>query len=85
MKITPCSSISAPKHAKATAFVKLGLFKNLQSFREFEARIAALLTTKDRGDAFEVFAEAYLATQPIVQAQDVWPFDAVLGKGDGAL
>jgi len=65
----PCSSISAPKHSKATAFVKQGLFKNLQSFREFESRNVALPTTKDRGDAFEVFAEAYLATKPIDQAQ----------------
>ncbi|MBM4311145.1 MAG: hypothetical protein FJ119_09410 [Deltaproteobacteria bacterium] len=77
MNFRPCNRISAPKHLKAGAFVKQPLFNKLQSFQELESRIAALPTTKDRGDAFEVFAEAYLATQPIVQAQDVWPFDAI--------
>ena len=31
----------------------------------------------DRGDAFEVFAEAYLATQKLVGAEEVWPADQV--------
>ena len=34
-------------------------------------------TKKDRGDAFEVFAEAYLATQKLVSAEEVWPADQV--------
>jgi hypothetical protein len=38
-----------------------GLFDGLDSFTELEVRIAALPTHQDRGDAFEVFAEAYLA------------------------
>ena len=32
---------------------------------------------QDRGDAFEVFAEAYLATQKLVGAEEVWPADQV--------
>ena len=70
-------SMQKPRHTKVDRFLKQRLFESLVSFSEFESRIAALPTTKDRGDAFEVFAEAYLATQPIVQAKDVWPFDAV--------
>lgn len=31
----------------------------------------------ERGDAFEVFAEDYLATQKLVGAEEVWPADQV--------
>ena len=34
-------------------------------------------TNRDRGDAFEVFAEAYLATQKINEAREVWPFESI--------
>ena len=34
-------------------------------------------TLQDRGAAFEVFAEAYLATQKLVGAEEVWPADQV--------
>jgi superfamily II DNA or RNA helicase len=44
---------------------------------ELQERITALPTKKDRGDAFEVFAEAYLATQPSQQAKLVWPFSSI--------
>ena len=54
-----------------------GLFTGLESFADLEARIAALPTQQDRGDAFEVFAEAYLATQKLVGAEEVWPADQV--------
>ncbi len=66
-----------PKHPKTKAFHGQKLFHGLSSFRELESRISALKTNKERGDAFEVFAEAYLATQPITQAKHVWPFDAI--------
>jgi predicted helicase len=36
-----------------------------------------LPSEKDRGDAFEVFAEAYLSTQKSAQAKEVWPDRAV--------
>ncbi len=66
-----------PKHPAATRFLNNGLFDDLSNFTEIEARISALPTTKEIGDAFEVFAEAYLATQKIAQAQAVWPFDSI--------
>ncbi len=42
-------------------------------FADLEASIAALPLERERGNAFEVFAEAWLATQRIPQARDVWP------------
>lgn len=54
-----------------------GLFDNLTAFSEIEGRISNLPSNKERGDAFEIFAEAYFATQKIAQAQEVWPFEAV--------
>jgi len=65
------------KHPAAVRFLNNGLFDDLTSFMDIEACISALPTTKEIGDAFEVFAEAYLATQKIAQAQEVWPFDAI--------
>ena len=66
-----------PRHRRTHHFLALGLFDRLESFAELEARIAALPTQKDRGDAFEVFAEAYLATQKLGGAEEVWPADQV--------
>ena len=64
-----------PRHQKTPQFREAKLFHDLDSFAGLEARIAALPTEKDRGDAFEVFAEAYLAIQKTAQAEEVWPFD----------
>jgi superfamily II DNA or RNA helicase len=61
-----------PKHKKASYFRTKGLFSDLLSFKELENRIANLPET-ERGDAFEVFAEAYLKTQPIHQVEEIWP------------
>jgi superfamily II DNA or RNA helicase len=63
----------AARHPRARHFSASGLFGGLGSFAELEARIAALDGNKERGDAFEVFAEAYLATQKITQSDEVWP------------
>jgi hypothetical protein len=65
------------KHPAAARFLNNGLFDDLITFAEIEARISALPTTKEISDAFEVFAEAYLSTQKIAQAAEVWPFDAI--------
>lgn len=65
------------RHPATTRFLNKGLFDGLSSFAEIEARISALPSNKEIGDAFEVFAEAYLATQKIVQAREVWPFEAI--------
>ena len=61
------------KHSQSTKFTAAGIFSGLKIFSELEARISALPLEKERGDAFEVFAEAYFATQPICQAKKVWP------------
>lgn len=52
-----------PLHPKAKEFAKSGLFAGVSSFAELEKRIAAISDNKQKGDAFEVFAEAYLANQ----------------------
>ena len=73
-----------PLHQKAREFAKSGLFAGLSSFEELEKRISAITENKGKGDAFEVFAEAYLATQRKHDAHQVWPLNAtpldVLGK-----
>ena len=69
--------MSRPKHRRTAYFVGLALFDRLEGFTDLETRIAALPTHQDRGDAFEVFAEAYLATQKLVSAEEVWPADQV--------
>ena len=66
-----------PRHRRTGHFVACNLFDRLEGFADLEARIAALPTQQDRGDAFEVFAEAYLATQKLVGAEEVWPADQV--------
>jgi predicted helicase len=66
-----------PKHTKTNYFLKQGLFDGLKAFSDLEKRISALPDEKKRGDAFEVFAEAYLATQPVMQAREVWPFERI--------
>lgn len=48
------------------------LFKGLACFRELESRIAALPEELHRGDALEVFVEAYLQTHPLFQVKDLW-------------
>ncbi len=69
--------VSGARHSRANHFSASGLFSGLTSFAELEKRIAELPTPQERGDAFEVFAEAYLATQKVNQASEVWPHDAV--------
>ena len=66
-----------PRHLKTQAFIHKKLFENIPGFNELESRISALPTKQERGEAFEVFAEAYLATQAIAQAKQVFPFDAI--------
>ena len=65
------------KHPATHLFFTSRLFDGLNSFAEIEARISGLGSNKERGDAFEVFAEAYLATQKINEACEVWPFESI--------
>ena len=65
--------MAAPLHGKAAEFRRLGLFSGIQRFAELERRIEALADEKQKGDALEMFAEAYLATQRVGMAKHVWP------------
>ena len=49
-----------------------GLFRGLSSFQELEARIARLPEPLERGDALEIFVEAYLWRTNIQQVRDLW-------------
>jgi len=48
------------------------LFRGVLSFPDLEARIAALPEELTRGDAFEVFVEAYLHTHLVWQVAELW-------------
>jgi len=62
------------KHAQAPILISQGIFDSVKSFRDFEKKVSDLgeVNTKAQGDAFEIFVEAYLATQPILQCQETW-------------
>ena len=65
--------MNRPKHPHASLFVRQKLFDGICCFRDLEAKIEKLSPEKTRGDAFEVFAEAYFATQRIEAAKHIWP------------
>ena len=48
------------------------LFNGVTRFTDLEERIATLPTELARGDAFEVFVEAFLATNPVWQVAELW-------------
>ncbi len=60
-----------PKHSKTNHFLNSSIFHDLKSFQELESRIEQLPTNQDKGDALEVFALAYLATQKQFQVQQI--------------
>lgn len=66
-----------PKHVKTAQFLSAGLFGGIYKFSDLEQRISGLSSPQERGDAFEVFAEAYFNTQRKKQATDVWPWGKV--------
>jgi len=49
-------------HPKAPNWIRQGIFDDLRSFDVFENRVNKIIEEKDRGDAFEIFIEGYLAT-----------------------
>jgi superfamily II DNA or RNA helicase len=77
--------VANTRHSKAGRFVQQRLFSGLSAFVELERRIAGLPDEKSRGDAFEVFAEAYLATERKHDAETVWPLPSVPGEVLGSL
>lgn len=64
----------ASKHSQAPILISKGIFDSIKTFKDFEQRVAALFdtNTKAQGDAFEIFVEAYLHTQPITQCAETW-------------
>ena len=62
-----------PQHPKAALHFKNGLFDGLNTFHELENRLSEIKIEKEKGDAFEVFTEAYLATQRRHEAKFIWP------------
>jgi superfamily II DNA or RNA helicase len=64
----------ASKHSQAPYLISQGIFDSIKSFKEFEQKVSALfkMNTKAQGDAFEIFVEAYLLTQPITQCAETW-------------
>jgi superfamily II DNA or RNA helicase len=64
----------ASKHSQAPYLISKGIFDSIKNFKDFEQRVAALFetNTKAQGDAFEIFVEAYLRTQPIAQCAETW-------------
>ena len=63
---------TAPCHSSASGFIQTGLFSNLKTFSELERRIEKLPTAKNKGDAFEVFAEAYLNLFSLEKFKRIW-------------
>ena len=61
----PQQRATGPKHPRTRCFVAQGLFYGLDGFADIQARIATLPTEQERGDAFEVFTEAYLGGRRI--------------------
>ena len=59
-------------NTKASFWIRQGIFDGLSSFEAFESRVNLIPEEKDRGDAFEIFIEGYLATQTITQRVRHW-------------
>ncbi len=65
-----------PKHHKSEYYASFEFFRGIQSFEELEQKIASLPDSQSKGDAFEVFSEAYLATHRRYDAKEIWPLNA---------
>ena len=69
------------KHRYTKTIRKLGLFKGIKSFEEIEKQIEEHSdSNKDRGDAFEVFAEAYLTLGINLPYKAVYPENKLTAK-----
>jgi len=62
------------QHPEAKKLISQGIFDSIKSFREFEGRVSKLIeiNTTLGGDAFEIFVEAYLTSQPKMQCAKVF-------------
>ncbi|MBF0152476.1 MAG: Helicase associated domain protein [Magnetococcales bacterium] len=61
------------RHPRAREFFQKGLFNDLTSFAQMEDRISVLVDPWAQQAAFEVFAEAWLATRRLVLAREIQP------------
>lgn len=68
------------RHTKAESALVRSALSGLKSFRELEQRIESLATSNERGDVFEVFAEAYLAAVRKHDFRSVYPQDSAPAK-----
>jgi superfamily II DNA or RNA helicase len=64
--------MTGASHAKASYWIRQGIYDDLRSFDAFQDRVNRIIEEKDRGDAFEIFIEGYLATQTIAQRVKHW-------------
>jgi predicted helicase len=62
----------ASKHTATRELIKLGVFENLTSFKQFEDRGKKLPNTKLLGDYLEILVEGLLYTHPYFNAKNVW-------------
>lgn len=72
------NSLSVLKNSSHPASKKLaanGFFNGIRKFSTLEGRIRKLKTTKEKGDAFEVFVEGYLCV--IRKVRDIMPSDCI--------
>lgn len=62
------------KHSASSQLLDLCIFDSMESFSDFESRVSSLAiqNSKMQGDAFEIFVEAYIATQPFMLCKEVW-------------
>src|ERR1043166_6128866 len=67
------AQMSVPRRPKASWFTQLKLLAGLKSFADLEQRIINLPDEDAKGAAFEVFAEAYFATQRMHDVAEIWP------------
>lgn len=67
--------MNRPKHRAAARYKYI--VKGAHTFREVEARIEQIEGEKSKGDAFEVFNEAHVATQLQTEYQEFWPWGTV--------
>jgi len=65
------------KHTGARELIKLGVFDNLSSFKQFEERSKKLPNTKLVGDYLEILVEGLLYTHPYFNAKNVWQVGSI--------
>jgi hypothetical protein len=64
----PSENHMQPSHPSTLKFLNSGIFDDLKCFPDLEKRIAELEGTTEKGDAFEIFVEGYIATHKLASA-----------------